>query len=354
MIPINPLNHHATHRHLLWVPDAPLSDARIDAIVVPTVHAASALDHARKLAKELRCRLLALCSGELTKLRSEGDRLIEIDVSPGDLGLPVFETSQMLAGTPFQRTTDLAAKRNLALALARMLGWRRIVYLDDDILIRGADDLRRAAGLLGQYRAVGLSVGGFPDNSVVCHAYRAVGGPQESFISGGAIAVETTREISFFPNVYNEDWFWLLDDKGLAQLAVTGVAVQQEHDPYGTPERARSEEFGDVLAEGIYWLLDEGKTVAHADERHWADFLDRRHRFIKDIVDRVADLYLPHDTKARMGQALDASLEQLTRITPELCVSYLHAWRNDRETWRTFVLDLPAELGVPAALKRLL
>lgn len=352
MIPIDSSNHHASHRHLLWAPAAPLNGAGIDAVVVPTVRAADALVHAKELAPALDCPLLALCSGDSAEPRS-GDGLIEIDVSPADLGLPVFETTKMLNGTPFQRTTDLAAKRNLALALARMLGWRRIVYLDDDIVTGGADDLRRAAGLLDQYRAVGLSVGGFPDNSVVCHAYRAVGGPQESFISGGALAVETTREISFFPNVYNEDWFWLLDDKGLPQLAVTGVATQRPHDPYSTTERARSEEFGDVLAEGIFWLLDEGKTVGHADERHWTEFLDRRHRFIKDIVHRITDLRLPHETRESMVAALGASLEQLAQINAELCVSYLRAWQNDRETWRVFIQDLPTGLDVPAALQQL-
>ncbi len=61
--------------------------------------------------------------------------------------------------------------------------------------------------------------------------------------------------------------------------------IQHPYDPYRTPDRARSEEFGDVLAEGIFWLLDEGKTLDHAaDPRHWELFLARRRRFIDHVL----------------------------------------------------------------------
>jgi len=123
--------------------------------------------------------------------------------------------------------------------------------------------LSPAAGLLSTYNAVGLSIGGFPDNSVVCHAYRDVGGSQQSFIGGGALAVVLSRNHSFFPKIYNEDWFYLLDaEKGLQPLAVTGAVRQSPYDPYRSPERARAEEFGDVLAEGVFWLLDQRRSVA--------------------------------------------------------------------------------------------
>ncbi len=353
-------DHHASHRHLLWHLDAPVSAARIDAIVVPTARPAPYLRHAVSLARDLACPLLTLCSGrwssaaETVRCALPGDEIITVDF-PGAhaLRLPRFGTTQVPPRW-LRRKTDTAAKRNFALALARIIGWERIVFLDDDITVGAPDDLRRAAGLLGQYDTVGLSVGGFPDNSVVCHAYRAVGGPQESFVGGGALAVRISAAGSFFPDIYNEDWFYLLEEKGLRRLAVTGKVIQHPYDPYRTPDRARSEEFGDVLAEGIFWLLDEGKTLDHAaDPRHWELFLARRRRFIDHVLGLIPGLDEKADEKRRMAEALRAAKGRLALIEPGLCVAYLEAWREDTRVWRRYLNRLPQLDDVEKALSEL-
>ena len=70
--------------------------------------------------------------------------LIAIDVpEPAQLRLPELETSRLLAGSVFEQRTDLSAKRNLGLMLSHMLGWERVVFLDDDIPVPDPDDLRR-------------------------------------------------------------------------------------------------------------------------------------------------------------------------------------------------------------------
>ncbi|MEV0143439.1 MULTISPECIES: hypothetical protein [unclassified Nonomuraea] len=352
-------DHHGSHRHLLLAPGAGAGEGRIDAIVVPTVRHHRSLLHAVTLSKALGCPLLVLCSGPYTgtarlrALAGLGAEVIAVDF-PGSaaLTLPRFETSAVLPPR-FRRRTDTAAKRNLALALARMLSWERIVFLDDDIEVGEPDDLRRAAGLLGRFSAVGLSVAGFPDNSVVCHAYRAVGGHQESFVGGGALAVETVRNVAFFPDIYNEDWFYLLEGDGLRPLAVTGKVRQAPYDPFRTPERARSEELGDVLAEGLFWLLDEGRTIDDAHHGHWEDFLARRRRFIRSVLRRIPDADAPPAEARRMEEALKAALGRLALITPHLCLAYLDAWRADRKSWRDFADLLPAAGTVDEALRAL-
>jgi len=166
--------------------------------------AARYLGMAAKLARHLGCPLVTLHSGRWTSARAAADRigsgvdLIAIDVPDlSTLRLMDLETSRLLAGTRFARKTDTSAKRNLGLLLAHALGWQRIIFLDDDIQVPDPGDLRRAAGLLDTYNAVGLENRGFPDNSVVCHAFRMVGGSQNSFIGGGALAVDTRRNRSF-------------------------------------------------------------------------------------------------------------------------------------------------------------
>ncbi len=192
------------------------------------------------------------------------------------LRLPELETSRLLAGTIFERRTDVSTKRNLALVLSHALRWERVVFLDDDIRVPNPGDLSRAAGLLDSHSAVGLAIGGFPDNSMVCHAFRQAGGWQETFIGGGALAVGVKGNRSFFPNVYNEDWFFVLEaGKRLQSVATVGQVLQNPYDPYRV-ERARGEEFGDVLAEGTFWLLDQGKPASDGDLAHWRDFLAHR------------------------------------------------------------------------------
>ena len=180
----------------------------------------------------------------------------------------------------------------MRLVLSHMLRWKRVVFLDDDIHVPDPDDLSRAVSLLDTHTAVGLGIGGFPDNSVVCHAFREAGGWQDTFIGGGALAVEVKRNRSFFPNVYNEDWFFVLDaGKGLQSVATVGEVLQDPYDPY-CPERARAEEFGDVLAEGTFWLLDQGRSASDGDLAHWRDFLaqaEEVHRAGPDAWSRARD-----------------------------------------------------------------
>ena len=124
---------------------------------------------------------------------------IDTDRIPSGL-IPNFETTTLLTGTTFERTCDIGLKRNLGLLLSRLIGWERIIFLDDDISVPDHEDLRNAASLLGDYTTVGLSNHGYPDNSAVCHAYRETKGLQDTFVGGGALAVACSDVASFFPN----------------------------------------------------------------------------------------------------------------------------------------------------------
>jgi len=354
-------DHHGSHRDLLWAPsvDSASADRGVDAIVVPTFRRPAYLAGAADLARTLNCFLITLHSGPWTMAAKAADRLsadvnlIAIDVpEPTQLRLPYWETSRMLAGTVFARRTDLSAKRNLAIMISRMAGWSRILFLDDDITGLNPDDMRKASALLDTHNVVGLRIGGFPDHSVVCHAYREAGGDQQSFIGGGALAVEVNRADSFFPDIYNDDWFFLLDGKDSIQAtAVAGQVIQYPYDPFRNPGRARAEELGDVLAEGIYWLLDLGQPIADADEAYWVGFLMKRRRFISGVLDMVKgdDTLEPHD-QARRINALKGSLGRLMLITPALCASFQRAWADDLQRWQHHLKQLPTGQQLPDTL----
>lgn len=358
-------NHHGSHQDLIWSIQAPVATGPgVDAIFVPTARPLAYLAEVAALAQSLRCPLVTLHSGKWTSAQAAAERfppnidLIAIDVpAPSRLRLPRWETSNLVAGTVFERKTDLSPKRNLALMLCHMVGWKRILFIDDDISKLNPEHVRTASSLLSTYNAVGLKIGGFPDNSVVCHAHRYTGGQQSSFIGGGALAINVAKAIdcnSFFPDIYNDDWFFLLDgDKWLQPTAITGEVHQHAYDPFRNPDRARAEELGDVLAEGIYWLLDQDKSIADADAKHWRMFLHNRRRFIEDVLAKTETDPLDEKDRSRRVAALKGALGRLALITPEFCESYLQAWRRDRQTWRRHLEQLPTRQQRGPALKML-
>lgn len=318
----------------------------LDAIIVPTGRRAPAMERAIKLAAKLHCALVALCSKwsigtEVVKVaRQHRAEVIVIDAGTLPAGLlPRFTTSALLSDTQYSRSsTDTSQKRNLGLLLARLYGWRRVVFLDDDIEIPDHEDLRMAAWLTEEFAAVGLAIDrnlpSFPDNSVVCHAYRDAGGDQGMFPGGGALAVGPEAIDSFFPNIYNEDWFFLLGEDSLRPVTMAGRALQQPYDPFLDRRRAQNEELGDCLAEGLFWLLDGGRSIKDADEAYWAEALRRRLEFIAEVVRMVTGMSGDTRKSLRMLDSLKAAKGRCQLITPRLCTDFVSAWQQDRARWR--------------------
>ncbi|MEV4146335.1 hypothetical protein AB0J40_21895 [Amycolatopsis sp. NPDC049691] len=357
--------HHESHQDLLAHFDsAAAPNATLDAIIVPNGRPAPYLKQAISAAKSLDAHLVLLCSMRASAssaalaAKKAGAQVtaIDLDLLPDGV-VPAFATDEILRLSRFHRPVDTSLKRNLGLLLSSLAGWKRILFLDDDIKLPHPGDLRAAAGLLDDHSVVGLANAGMPDNSVVCHALREVGSPQDVFIGGGALVVGEATFTSFFPNIYNEDWFFLLDGSRLRPSAVVGTAWQDVYDPYNDPRRARGEELGDTLAEGVFGLLDNGLGPVNADKRYWTAFLPERRRMIGATIERVLASGIESGQRARMVAALKASIGRSHLITPELCVRYLRAWQDDRLRWRDHVYELRRDhgggLGIDGALAAL-
>jgi hypothetical protein len=343
--------HHGSHNHLLAEPPLGVRTERLDAIVVPTAWPVDALREAMRVATEAGCPVIVLCSRSATaeqaaKLANhEGAAVLAVDVGPRTSArtLPAFATDRLLAGTALAPTSDLSVKRNLGLLLAHRAGWRRILFLDDDIQVHDAGELSRAAALLDDFDAVGLGNEGYPDNSVVCHAYRHVGGKQDSFIGGGAMLVRTDKVDSFFPNIYNEDWFFLLGKGVPVRAARAGRMRQRRYDPYANPGRAAAEELGDTLAEGLFWLLDGGNSLdATAEWSYWGRALHRRRQLLDHVM---AAVRADDDRRPAILAALTAARSRSAFITTRLCHDFVTAWHADVDRWRAHVAE-PAVPGL--------
>ena len=364
------IRQYGTHRSLTGqrVPGNPRTGALgLDAIIVPATRPAAYLDHAVTLARAAQCSLVILCSqhlhGEEVKeylaARSFNDAIV-IDL-PSGYSHPLFDFGRLhdikdQLPPECGYLIDLSMKRNVGLVLARMLGWQRVFFLDDDIRDIAYPDLQRTVDMLGSFSAVGMRVTEYPDNSIVCHANRITGGAQDVFVSGAALAVDCDSDIGFFPGIYNEDWFFFSEDAANLKIARVGVSRQRKYDPYKDPQRAVKEEFGDLLAEGLYARLDVHWDIAGVDVGYWADFIEIR----KEFLSRVAESLTRHpdserdNYKGREVRAAQVSIgeaqRQLKGIKPELCQTFIKLWQADLVKWRRYVAKLPRFGSVVSAL----
>lgn len=361
------IRQYATHDQYVGHGKPPATsqdERRLDAIVVPASRGAANLDCAISLARAAQCQLLILCSrdahaAEVSDLLEARlfTQAIAIDLPAGYTHrLFDFGTSQLGADLMpkacANRNTDLSMKRNLGLAMARMLDWRSIFFMDDDIRDVATGDLHATVTMLASYRSVGMRVSSFPDNSVVCHAHRMTGAFQDVLVSGSALAVDCTAPLRFFPNIYNEDWLFFHDDIAAGRLGSSGRnATQLHYDPFADPERAQGQEFGDVLAEGLYAQLHQAGQPASADSAYWAEFLEARGRFLADIVSRSDAA--PAPVRSKLLAAVEAAQKCLLDIDPENCVQYIKTWRDDITEWQSRLQALPVGLTASAALAEL-
>ena len=248
--------------------------------------------------------------------------------------------------------TDLSMKRNVGLVLAKMLGWRRIFFLDDDIRDIAYLDLQHTVGMLSSFSAAGMWVTEFPDNSIVCHANRVTGGSQDVFVSGAALAVNCESDIGFFPDTYNEDWLFFFDAASKGELGNSYLkATQLYYYPFANAERAAWQEFGDVLAEGLYALLHLGLDVTQATSTYWGRFLGARRNFLEATLSRADEA--PPDMQDEITASLQSALKCLSEITPDLCARYVEAWRQDLKRWKRRWARIRVMPSVDAALAEL-
>jgi glycosyltransferase involved in cell wall biosynthesis len=339
----------------------------LDAIVVPASRPAYNLDHAITLARAAHCHLVILCSRDthaaevhdLLAVRSFSAATI-IEMPPRyNHDFFKFETTEWIKRRLPNRDSDLSVKRNVGLVLARMLGWKRIFFMDDDIRDLGATALLSTAAMLAdgqpaeqRYYSAGMSAAEFPDNSVVCHARRAIGEYQDVFISGSALAVDCTASFAFFPHIYNEDWLFFYRDAAEGRLGTSGhTATQLRYDPFADPRRAASQEFGDVIAEGLYALLDEGLGAEFATVKRWGQFLGDRKRILDEIIDRSDNA--PQEIREKMTRAVAAARQCLKEIRPDMCVDYVNRWRRDLGHWEMTLKQVPEAAAIPDALGKL-
>lgn len=371
----------SSYQGLLQFPDIPTaskdtpSGARdisipvVDAIIVPTIRSAEQVSYATELASQARCQLLLLYTDKLpSELTSVLARLKGCEATPLalqadrhhyliDLGAVL---PQSLASSAAH---DISRKRNLGLLIGRMCGWTRMLLLDDDIRRLSIEKLSVAAAVLDQYPVVGLKVTKYPDASVVGHARRLTGRRQEPFISGGSLLVNPQRLNGFFPAIYHEDWLCIINHLRLSEVAMGGRVGQLRYEPFISPARAKYEEFGDILASGLLWLVharnQTGSVPATAPAtdadywaeatslRFWEQILEQRSAMLHEVAKRLTVLGPPDLSPL---PSVVAARQRCNELRPEEFVSFTKAWVSSLSVWQERLSNLPQVDSVEKAI----
>lgn len=360
------LRKHDAHRKLVRQTEQQTLDTepKLDAIIVPASRPVHNLEQAIALARAAQCTLLVLCSRrvapaevrQLLARRSFSDAIVI--ALPDDYRHELLDFRGLasikddLPTACSYRVTDLSTKRNLGLILAWMLGWQRLFFLDDDIRDINPADMHSTVSMLGPVSTAGMRVTDYPDNSVVCHAHRVTGGRQDVFVTGAALAVDCQQNRGFFPDIYNEDWLFFYDAASAGRLGSSRCEVTQlRYNPFADPRRAAWQEFGDVLAEGLYAMLGFGIEINHATSEYWSYFLDARRRFF-DAIDRRSDMTSP-EIREELSRSVEAARKCSAEISPELFERYIRLWREDLRDWEQRVARIGQMPTPDAALQAL-
>ena len=371
------IRHGQSHASLLRDVSAsavPATRSRLDAIVVPTARPSSSLRELIDLSARLSVPLVVLCSRQAQV--EQVARRVEKTFGARALAVQVPEDYRLPGDTPLTsqkdiqeacagRSSDLSVKRNIGVRLGRMRGWNKILFVDDDIMQFRPTQIERMASVLDRHPVASMISRDFPDNSVVCHARRLAGLDQDVFVSGAVLGVNLQNPaLSFFPDIYNEDWFFFARHAAARYLPKIGEVRQAEYLPFYDPGRAEREEFGDLLAEGLYALFETTPGWDFRDQLkvatrvgHWQRFIEIRLEMIDEIRRSLARAQyrtgVDYPTILQAQESLWRAEKQVGRISADLCVDFIEKWQEDEAGWQQSLRSYTTVLSERDALAEL-
>jgi hypothetical protein len=331
----------------------PIAEPLVDAIVIPTIRTAQHLRSAAQFAADTRCHLVIVYTDTLPAELPD----VLVGLRPGQVSLltvrseasdHLLDPGAFLPPRPLSPAAlDISRKRNLGVLIGRVCGWTRMLFLDDDIRKLNVAKLSSAAALLDDYPVVGLQVKKFPDASVVGHARRLAGRRQEPFVSGGSLLVDPQRLNGYFAPVYHEDWLCVINHLRKNHVAIGGSVGQLPYRPFSNPERAKFEEFGDVLLSGLLWLVHTRRGTNSEDKFHnvtdreywreaanpgfWKPILEQRVAMLHDLTERLSGMSLDN---ASPLPSLAVAKQRLGGLKPGDFASFTEKWLTSLAEWQ--------------------
>lgn len=352
----------------------------IDTIIVPQGRSAEHIDHAAYLARDVGARLISLCSHEAKAeqvaavLERMGDfEWIAIDIPPGYTIPGVEFLAHKTIPEIAQKDPDwnLSDKRNLGQLMARLAKSERAFFHDDDLYIL-AKALGKVGLMLSNMEIAGLRCGLYPDRSAKMHVRRMIADyhmtrrpldhATASLVSGNSMGFNVRRlRRPFPPGVYNEDWVLQQPSVVKKQAALAeDYYYQSAYNPLD-PERARQEEFGEVLIAGMFHDIEdawENPAQPHLQDRFfWEKILEAEREFAQNLLDGIEAVPnkryraytpdprtqqpMPYQQQQELRGSLLAGLDVNVDLDGQNFVDYHEVWREDNIRWADMLNRLP-------------
>lgn len=359
----------------------------IDTIIVPQGRSAENIDHAAYLAREVGARLISLCSHEAKaeQVAAVLERIgvpeyIAADIPPG-YAIPGVE---FLAHKTIPEIAqkdpgwNLSDKRNLGQLMARLAKSERAFFQDDDLYLH-AEALGKVGLMLSDMEIAGLRCGLYPDRSAKMHVRRMVADyhmtrrplshMKASLVSGNTMGFNVQRlRRPFPPGVYNEDWVLQQPSIIKKQAALAeDYYYQSTYNPLA-PERARQEEFGEILIAGMFHNIEEAWVNPEQphlrDPFFWEKIIEAERELALNLLDGVEAFPnkryrtykpdpktrqpMPYKQQEELRGSLLAGLDVNVDLEGRNFVDYHGVWREDNIQWGDMLNRLP-DYPVPIA-----
>lgn len=226
---------------------------------------------------------------------------------------------------------DLPEKRNFALLYARKQGYKRILFIDDDIRCITQRCISRGVCLLDSYKISGCFVTEFPDTSVQGHLERVAGRTIFPFLSGSFLFIRPEHVQSFFPCIYNEDWLFMLPHVIERSICSYGNIRQVPYDPFCDINKVTFQEFGEIIVEGLYELHKTGNYDYRYRFDIWQSLINER-------LESLMELSLILNSQ-KYGPLLDAMVQANADISPHDCTDFVAGWEADITMWNEYLKE---------------
>ncbi len=220
-------------------------------------------------------------------------------------------------------------KRNFALWYSKNKPYERVLLVDDDIRGLTQAKLNLGSKYLEEYIIAGCFVDDFPDTSVVGHLELMYGTNEYMFLSGSFLYINVVKARGFFPNIYNEDWLFMLDHILDHSICSFGTIQQIPYNPFNDKKRALFQEFGDIISDGLYKLISEKKYDLRYNYRVWKEIIVERRQLL--------ELFKQHFKQQTYQQLINTIINVSVTITPDDCLTFIEDRETDTTAWRSFL-----------------
>jgi len=201
------------------------------------------------------------------------------------------------------RKWHLGSCRSYALSFARAVGFSKILMVDDDIIVHRYEKALKTLGLLAIFGIVGAKTAGMPDDSVMGHILRQGATCNSEFISGQFMAIDLKRVSFPFPDIYNEDWAFVLLHSLSLQVARYSSAYQLPYNPVANLiEKSMFQEPGEVFCVGVIEAVRWRELSLLLERSYWTSVCRWRIEYLESSSQQTAG----SGTAKRLGTVICA------------------------------------------------